>query len=156
MRNPYRSIATITLIGVLGCGGHDRGGQLDAVFRLGDWEATESSQACRVLGREEMIHVDPQPVLAAEDLLGATVVFKSNRPVLELTFSETGRIQLANLTTANQHRWLCFFVDDELLSAAVIAGRIEEGVLRFGGAFSDSRAFEIAEGINRATRKNLE
>jgi preprotein translocase subunit SecD len=74
-------------------------------------------------------------------------------PSIELSFTDSGRKQFAELTRQYLHQRLAIIIDGKLWMAPVVQSPITEGKASVTGGFSEDEASALVEKINAAKGK---
>jgi SecD/SecF fusion protein len=74
-------------------------------------------------------------------------------PQIEITFTDAGRDQFAEITRQHIGDRLAIVVDGQVREAPVIRSEISEGVAEISGVFSENEAKALAAKINEAAEK---
>jgi preprotein translocase subunit SecD len=103
---------------------------------------------------KEVLNVTRTPVLEDSAVKAATVGVDetTGKPQIEVTFTEQGRKQFAEMTKANLNRRLAILVNGKVLIAPVIRTEIAGGQAIITGNFSNAEAQQLADAINSAAR----
>ena len=102
-------------------------------------------RAAEVLNVEKAILLDQSAVFSAK--------FSKNRmghQEIEITFTDAGRKQFADITREHIHERLAMVIDGKLLAAPVIQAEITEGKAEITGTFSEIEAKTLTAKINQA------
>jgi preprotein translocase subunit SecD len=95
----------------------------------------------------ETFYLHPEVVLTNEEIAAASVSLWEDRPVVDLTLTESGKEKFAEFTRANVGKRAAILVDSELVTAPIIKAPILEGRAIINGDFTEQEAKRIAEGL---------
>ena len=143
MRNCVALMAIMFLVG----GGCAKDQRVRLEFRLAETEPGEGLTEITVSGTDERFYLHEEVLMTNADIDTASVVMWSERPSIEVVFTEGGREKFARVTRDNVGKRLGMVIDGELVTAPVIRAEIREGKAVINGDFSQDEAKRIAEGI---------
>jgi preprotein translocase subunit SecD len=95
----------------------------------------------------ETFYLHPEVMLTNADIAAASVSQWEDRPVVDLTLTETGKEKFAEFTRANIGKRAAILVDGKLVAAPIIKAPILQGRALINGIFSEEEAKRIAEGL---------
>ncbi len=99
-------------------------------------------------GPNVKLYLRPEAELTNADIQEATATTDNNgQPVISVSFTAEGAEKMAKLTEENLGKPMVIMVDDKVLSAPRISGRISGGKAQISGHFTQEEAERIAKGI---------
>jgi preprotein translocase subunit SecD len=108
----------------------------------------------RLQRSQEILPVDKTVLL--DDTAIQSAKFDRNRPgypEIEISLTDTGREQFAEITRQHLHQRIAMIVDGKIQTAPVIASEIKMGKMQITGSFSDDEGRALAEKINEAAKR---
>lgn len=93
------------------------------------------------------VYVAPEILLSERDLLAARALHARDGHVVELEFTSAAAMKLAEITGRNVGASLAFVVEGQLVSAPVVASRIDNGIAYLSANYSAKEADDVARRI---------
>ena len=144
-----KKLLILTIAAILGgCAtthNHDAAVLLE--FRTASESPGPGLTAMTATGSEYTVYVSDEAVLSNADVKSARVIAETDRPQIEVVFTETGAERFAELTENNIGKPFAILVDGALISAPTIQSPITGGTAMITGRFSEDEAQRIADGI---------
>ncbi|MEQ2006726.1 MAG: hypothetical protein ABMA26_08005 [Limisphaerales bacterium] len=103
----------------------------------------------------EVLNVQKMPLMDHTAVRSAVVQKHrtTGDPLIEVTFTDSGRKLFADVTRRNSGKRLAILVDGKLLSAPKVMMEIPNGIAVINGRFSERDAIEFATKVNNALKK---
>lgn len=142
----------IIILFLCGCGSPEEEAEMEMVkveFCLAETEPAEGLTEVTLSTSGEKFYLHDEVLMSNYDVQIAFPVVWEGKSVVELTFTEAGKVRFAMLTEENVGKRIGILVDGELVSAPIVRAPITEGKAMIDGGFSEEEAHEIAAGIMR-------
>lgn len=142
----------IIILFVCGCGSPEKEAEVEMVkveFCLAETEPAEGLTEVTLSSSGEKFYLHDEVLMSNYDVQIAFPVVWEGKSVVELTFTEAGKVRFAMLTEENVGKRIGILVDGELVSAPIVRAPITEGKAIIAGDFSEEEAHQIAAGIMR-------
>jgi preprotein translocase subunit SecD len=108
-------------------------------------DASDSIHAAEILNVRKTILLDQSAVLSAKSSKN-----RMGYQEIEITFTDAGRKQFADITRQHIHERLAMVIDGKLLAAPMTQAEITEGKAEITGTFSEVEAKTLTAKINQA------
>lgn len=144
MRTALCAAALALSLLVYGCGITKVPGHASVEFRLAKELETPGFSQIRVPSLSRNLYISPTPALTEEDIADAEVLRSNIGPAVAIKMTWSGSGKLARLTEENKGEWFLILVDDEILRAPQIQGKVAGGNLLIRGKFTDEEATRLA------------
>ncbi len=147
-----RSAVLAFILSLLACGGADKkvekkAEKVTVEFRLAETEPAEGLTEMTIHDSGEKFYIHDKVLMNNYDIQFALPIVWEGKSVVELTFTEAGKVRFAMLTKENLERRIGILIDGELVMAPTIKAPILEGKAIIEGNFSEEEAHRIADGI---------
>ncbi|MCX6922660.1 MAG: hypothetical protein NT154_05510 [Verrucomicrobia bacterium] len=127
----------------------------------GDYEKLNFLDTFRAGGQtnQQVLYVEKKVLLDQNDIQSAKVVLSqpagqsSSHPEIAITFSDTGRKRMAEVTRQNIGKRLAIIIDGQVYSAPVIRSEISGGKATISGSFDRQEADNLCKKISQAIKK---
>jgi len=142
----------IIILFLCGCGSPEKEPEMQKVkveFRLAEAEPAEGLTEMTLSTSGQRFYLHDEVAMSNYDIHIALPLVWEGKSVVELTFTEAGKVRFAMLTEENVGKRIGILVDGELVSAPIVRAPISEGKAIIDGDFSEEEAHEIAAGIMR-------
>ena len=140
----------IVILFLFGCGSPEKKEEMVMVkveFRLAETEPAEGLTEMTIPGLEEKFYLHDKVLMNNYDIQFALPFLWDGKSVVELTFTEAGKVRFARLTEENLGKRMGILIDGKLVMAPMIKAPILEGKAIIEGNFSEEEADRIATGI---------
>jgi preprotein translocase subunit SecD len=141
-------VGLVILLSLFGCGASEKKVEKVTVeFRLAETQPGGGLTAMTIARLGQTFYVHEEVLISNADIAWAMPTTWLRMPVVELTFTETGREKFAQVTKDNLGKPMGIVVDGELVIVIIIQAPIVDGKTIVDGKFSEEEAKRIATGI---------
>ena len=113
-------------------------------FHIVSDDEKDNIVAVKMLDSEYELNVIKKPAITGDLLVDAGVSYDNNKPMINFKFNSIGAKKFADITKDNMGNMLAIVLDDKVITAPRINGKIEGGSGVISGNFSVEEASKIA------------
>ncbi len=140
----------IIILFLFGCGSPEKKEEMGMVkveFHLAETEPAEGLTEMTIPDSGEKFYIHDKVLMNNYDIQLALPILWDGKSVVELTFTEAGKVRFARLTEENLGKRIGILINGKLVMAPTIKAHILEGKAMIEGNFSEEEADRIATGI---------
>ena len=113
-------------------------------FHIVSDDVKHDIMSVKMLDSEYELNLIKKPVITGDLLLDAGVTYDKNKPMINFKFNNVGAKKFADITKNNMGKMLAIVLDDKIITAPRINGKIEGGNGVISGNFSVEEASKVA------------